>query len=92
MIARSDLADGDVVFAAWACISTTYPDRPACGYIDKVEIVSAADGLVRRSGGGLRALHSFEETFSTEAEARQHVASTLDGIASSIRSIAETFR
>lgn len=92
MIAHEELKNGDVVWSAWACPSTSEGSRPAIAKVEKVEVISAADRLVRRNNAGLGVLYFFESLFSTEGEARQHVVGVLDGIVDEIRSIADRFR
>lgn len=92
MIAHEELKNGDVVWAAWAYPSTSEGSKPAIARVEKVEVISAADRLVRRNDAGLGVLYFFESVFSTECEARQHVVKVLDGIVAEIRSIADRFR
>ena len=84
------LADGHSVWVAWASLGSGRPAAVAELY--QAEVVSAADKLVRRQEDGrLRVLY-FEQVFETEAQARAHVAATLDAYASELQSIASRYR
>jgi|LakMenE01Jun11ns_1017448.scaffolds.fasta_scaffold9893218_4 hypothetical protein len=84
------LADGRSVWVAWAGISTS--ERVAVTELYQADVVSGADRLVRRREDGRLRVLCFEKVFEKEAEAKSHIAATLDSYVSAIQTIASRYR
>lgn len=93
MIKHDELVDGSTVWSAWAGPSYSHrADAPAAAFCERLHVVSSADRLVRRDGGGLKVLDRYEKVFASEREARTHIVDAIEQLAASVLRVADSFR
>lgn len=93
MVKHEELVDGSTVWYAWAGPSYSHhSSSPASALCERLEVVSGADRLVRRAGGALKVLAPYEMVFASEQAAKSHIVATIEQLAASVRSVADSFR